>query len=647
MRQRYILYLILIAILITGINCKSVEPAKNESQKSNIEAAFQACEIGDLNRLKKLVPKEVDVNTEDEDQFTLLHQAAMNGNLDIVKFLVANGADIHAIDFKDETPLIDVIKSYINYRNIKNKNSYIKIIEFLISNGADSNLLEILKSDTMGSPVGVSNGNDVRRNSQAEIVKLLIDNGGDINEKDVNGITPLIMALKNENNGVIELLISRGADTNVLNNWDKTEALEFAASGGYKNIVELLVNHGANIGNKDKYEYTPLHSAAASGSKETVEYLLSKGADINARNNFGDMPLSIAIQVSQTGRYLPEAQDNVSYCNRGTSFYWWDEFDRAIEDYTTAIELDPNDGSAYCLRGRALFKKGETQKAKEDWKKSIQINWSNAFTLYRSFDFLDDEMVHLLKETTFNHFQDISMVTGNYVGYGGGPGDFYTVSLILSNPFNEELFLNMLKNDKPVVRAMGIICLARENLSKYEDNIRSLYNDTTSVYYMPIYDMGGSIKIGELAQKIVEEPKMLDYWSPEVAKRLYEMDSQSNYNKKDYSEAIKFLIEQGAEVNPKDNSSESPLHLAAALKNTNIADMLISHGAKINAQNQSGETPLRIATYWGNADMIEFLIEKGADINIKDNKGRTPLKLAIEMDYYGIADLLRQHGAAK
>ena len=62
-------------------------------------------------------------------------------------------------------------------------------------------------------------------------------------------------------------------------------ALHKAASGGYNDIVQLLLSKGASIEVVDKYNNTPLHLAAWKGYTSTVELLLSKGASIEAMNN--------------------------------------------------------------------------------------------------------------------------------------------------------------------------------------------------------------------------------------------------------------------------------------------------------------------------------------------------------------------------
>ncbi len=52
---------------------------------------------------------------------------------------------------------------------------------------------------------------------------------------------------------------------------------------GHKEVVELLIDKGADVNAKGKYGGTPLHSAAFFGQTEIVELLIAKGADLNAK----------------------------------------------------------------------------------------------------------------------------------------------------------------------------------------------------------------------------------------------------------------------------------------------------------------------------------------------------------------------------
>ncbi|XP_077313654.1 protein phosphatase 1 regulatory subunit 12C isoform X2 [Lithobates pipiens] len=77
-------------------------------------------------------------------------------------------------------------------------------------------------------------------------------------------------------------------------NTDGISALHQACIDENLEVVEFLVNHGANVNQADNEGWTPLHVAASCGYMEIAEYLLKYSANIAAVNSDGDVPLDIA-----------------------------------------------------------------------------------------------------------------------------------------------------------------------------------------------------------------------------------------------------------------------------------------------------------------------------------------------------------------
>ena len=196
---------------------------------------------------------------------TVLDFAAEQGNTDVVKLLIANGADVNAYGEVGDTPL----------HAAKN----IEIAKILIDNGAD-----IHADCDCGTPLHTA--------EDAEIAQLLIDNGADVNAYTLGMGSPLHTANSAE---IAQLLIDHGADVNA-HTYGMRSPLHTANSA---EIAQILIDNDADVNVRDKNDNTPLHSAIFYMSAEIVEVLLENGADINAKNDDGHTPLDIAIERGQ------------------------------------------------------------------------------------------------------------------------------------------------------------------------------------------------------------------------------------------------------------------------------------------------------------------------------------------------------------
>jgi len=133
---------------------------------------------------------------------------------------------------------------------------------------------------------------------------------------------------------------------------------------------------------------------------------------------------------------------------------------------------------------------------------------------------------------------------------------------------------------------------------------------------------------------------------------------------------VKVFLEQGADVNAKNENGQTPLLLAAQNNDVNTAKLLISAGADVNIKNNAGQTSIDIALSQGNKEIIKLLLDKGAeitslhgalqlgnlarvkalleqgaDVNAKDKQGKTALFYAVENNHKDIVELLIAKGA--
>jgi len=204
---------------------------------------------------------------------TGLYIASYQGYTEIVRTLVDRGADLHAkCDDSDE-----------NYEDLDNL-------------------------DLTPLHVAVAAG-------RSEVAGMLLEHGADVNRRDDLGRSPLHIASCRPYNdpsgvapGIVRLLLDHGSNPNartkrgliftvngrlVFDNI-KWTPLHFAAFEGRVEVVQLLLDYGADVNRSDRDHWTALHLAALGGHLQVVNTLLACGANPHARNKNGETPFNVS-----------------------------------------------------------------------------------------------------------------------------------------------------------------------------------------------------------------------------------------------------------------------------------------------------------------------------------------------------------------
>jgi ankyrin repeat protein len=293
------------------------------NDRQRIRDAIQA---GDLDRMRALIeadPDLVHAMNDDSPWPTPLHLAAANGQTEIVELLIAHGADIRWRG--PQTPL------HVAWQRVDN----VDVIRILVANGAApspllaavylNNVAEIeslLRADPgsihVRDDVGMTPLHRAAENGQAEVVKCLLAHGADVEARTNDGQTVLQRSYYHKH--ILAILLAHGAyldiitavnlgrtesvvpllqsDPSLVNAriWDQTP-LQFAARGGQVELVERLLDYGADVdANGGWKRWTPLHWAAHDGRTQIVGLLLARGANAHAKDEDGKTPLDIALE---------------------------------------------------------------------------------------------------------------------------------------------------------------------------------------------------------------------------------------------------------------------------------------------------------------------------------------------------------------
>ncbi|KAJ3336347.1 hypothetical protein HDU83_009478, partial [Entophlyctis luteolus] len=106
---------------------------------------------------------------------------------------------------------------------------------------------------------------------------------------------------------------------------------------------------------------------------------------------------------------------------------------------------------------------------------------------------------------------------------------------------------------------------------------------------------------------------------------------------------VKWLVEQGANVNAEDKDKATPLHFASLNGHLEIVKWLMEHGANVNAETSKKWTPLHIASQ--HLEVVKSLMEHGAIVNAEDKHKAMPLHFASEYGHLEVVKWLVEHGA--
>ena len=215
------------------------------------------------------------------------------GQWDEVRSLLSDGADIDTAQADGSTALL-----WAAYYGDT------EIVRALLAAGANPSVTNRLGMTALAE--AATNGN-------GEIVTLLLDAGADANVALPEGDTPLMLAARSGTLAGVDALLAHGADVNAVEQFHGETALMWAAGENHPDVVEHLINAGAEI-DAVSYQFewkdlkqtgvasylprgglTALLHAARQNSVEAARVLVDHDADPNAKNAVGISAMRIAL----------------------------------------------------------------------------------------------------------------------------------------------------------------------------------------------------------------------------------------------------------------------------------------------------------------------------------------------------------------
>lgn len=104
----------------------------------------------------------------------------------------------------------------------------------------------------------------------------------------------------------------------------------------------------------------------------------------------------------------------------------------------------------------------------------------------------------------------VKTVASTHTGVAGVPSLFGEVSLALLKYGTEEDFLTLLGDKSPVVRSMGLYCLAQKDVKKHADVLRKFVEDKERIKLVVGCEVNENATVGDVARLLLDNPRNMN-----------------------------------------------------------------------------------------------------------------------------------------
>lgn len=441
------------------------------------------------------------------------------------------------------------------------------------------------------------------RNGDVTRVKKLVT-PHNVNARDTTGrkSTPLHFAAGFGRRDVVEHLLENGANVHAKDDGGLIP-LHNACSFGHAEVVQLLLKHGADPNARDNWNYTPLHEAAIKGKVDVCIVLLQHGADAGIRNTDGKIPLDLADPSTRavlTGDYR---KDELLESARSGN-------EEKLLSLLTSINVNCH---------------------ASDGRKSTPLHLAAGYNRVRIVQLLLQHgadvhakdkggLVPLHNACSYGHFE----VTEMLIKAGANVN---AMDLWQFTPLHEAA-----SKSRAEVCSLLLAHGADPGLLNCHSKSPVMVAPTRDLQDRMLYEYKGhalldATRQSDLARiKKYNTPDMANFKHPFTGDTALHMAAVSSFPKR--KQAVELLLRKNANVNEKNEEYLTPLHMAADKSHFDVIDILLKNGAKVNAVDGLGQTALHRCSREGNVQACRLLLSGGADPSIVSVQGCTAAQLA-------------------
>lgn len=247
-----------------------------------------------------------------------LHQAALSGQVTLVRCLLCKGASANTTDDSNQTALHLVSESDSKYSQ--------RVVDVLVEYGAtldartkwgstplhwacwlgNKDVAEALLRHN--ARVDIVDGEcmtplhalAISKTFHASLIDSLLERGASVNAKDSSWRTPLhYFSCRPGKTYAVHAILNKGGNAN-LQDFEGNTPLHLACQSNLREVVSLLLERGARVEVRNRDDMTALHLAALRSSEDVLDVLVDNGADMNAQDSRGNTPLHHVCSVSDT-----------------------------------------------------------------------------------------------------------------------------------------------------------------------------------------------------------------------------------------------------------------------------------------------------------------------------------------------------------
>ena len=268
----------------------------NATNKNGQTALMMASDCGYLNGINMLLRAGADPNVINANGSTCLHFASRHGSSkEALQTIIDHGVNVNATNKKGHTALM-----------MASEFGHLNGIHVLLKAGAQPNITDVYGNTCLHFPV--------IQGRRIEVLEAIIDHGVDVNASTKKGQTALMIATEKGNIDAINVL-KAGADPNITNADGNTCLHLSILHGCRKEVVQMIIDHGAHVNATNKNGLTALMIASCRGNVDGVNALLKTGANHYITDADGNTCLHYSISGKWRREVLEMIIDHGAHVN--------------------------------------------------------------------------------------------------------------------------------------------------------------------------------------------------------------------------------------------------------------------------------------------------------------------------------------------